>query len=177
MQFSYAHSESMQLEIATVSLWKHTIHEIHLFPHLQTEKAASLENAIQSAIISVIENSCDCTFPASNIVPGQFTCLMTTTQATYRSTISGTVGNNVTQLLATLQDWVASGPVIKLDWLLLHVSPACPIHIASMQDPECSLSEPHAFDNPTLITSDYKVIKCVNACLYRMQGHGICGAY
>ena len=104
---------------------------------------------------------------------------MTTEDVTYRSTISGTIGNNASQLLAILQDWVASGPVIKLNWKLLRVSPGCPTRIASMADPECSLSGPtHTmFDDPTLITSDSKVIKCVNACLYRKQGHGICGAY
>ena len=145
-------------------------------PHLQTEKATSLEKAIQSALISVIENYCECMFPASNIIQGQFTCLMTQTQVTYKSTISGTADNNATQLLAVLQDWVASGPVIKLDWLLLHVSPGCPIHISSMADPECSLSEPQTFDNPTLITSDYGVIQCVNVCLIRTRGRDICGA-
>ena len=139
-------------------------------PHLQTKKATSLENAIQSALISVIENYCECTFPASCIVRGQFTCLMTQMQLTYRSTILGAVNYNATQLLAILQDWVASGPVIKLDWLLLHVSPGCPIHISSMADPECSLSEPQT---STLITSDYGVIQCVNVCLRRTRGHDI----
>ena len=97
-------------------------------------------------------------------------------QATYRSTISGIVGNNATHLLSVLQDWVATGPVIELDLMLLHVSPDCPVHIASKADPECSPSEPLTFDNPTLITSDSEVIQCVNLCLFRTHGRSICGA-
>ena len=144
--------------------------------HVQTEKATALENAIQNAVISIIENYCECTFPPSNIDPGHFTCLITTEQATYRSTISGSIDNNATRLLSVLQDWVASGPVIELDWILLHVSPDCPIHISSKADPECSLSEPLTFANPTLITSDSEVIQCVNVCLVRTRGRSICGA-
>ena len=167
----------IKMILATTFLCNHTPHvELAFLLSLQSEKATSLENTIHSAIISVLGDHCKCMFPPSNIDSGHFTCLTTPMQATYRSTISGIVGNNATHLLSVLQDWVATGPVIELDWMLLHVSPDCPIHIASKADPECSPSEPLTFDNPTLITSDSVVIQCVNVCLLRTRGRSICGA-
>ena len=142
---------------------------------LQPEKIKAVEDDIQITLAEVVINECKCKFALSNILVGQFSCRTTPTQVTYRSTILGTAGYNASYLLDILQGWVESGPTITARQLLLDVSSNCPVRISFLSDSECPVSNSQPLGDPTLITSDPKVIQCVHVCLLRTQGRGICG--
>ena len=40
-------------------------------------------------------------------------------------------------LASYVQEWVATGPVVRLDWLLVRVNKDCPVAIHQLSDPEC----------------------------------------
>ena len=140
---------------------------------IQPEKARRVEEAIQNAIVDTISSQCKCNFPHQLIRKGRFSCRNTTTEATYRSTITGTMSNNASQLVNFIQNWVHIKPTIEVDWYLLDVYNDCPVRISSLTGRECRVTGPNSSDQ-TLITSDPVIIRCVNLCLYRLRGESIC---
>ena len=91
--------------------------------------------------------------------------------ATYRSTLlnTGIPGlTNASTLVSYVQDWVAAGPVVRLDWLLVRVKEDCPVAIHQLSDPECPA--PHSL-RPELVNHINGVM---NTCAVRSLGLKIC---
>ena len=91
--------------------------------------------------------------------------------ATYRSTLLniGIPGlTNASSLVSYVQDWVATGPVVTLDWLLVRINKDCPVAVDQLSDPECPT--PHSLQ-PNLVNT---VSGVVNTCAIQSLGTQIC---
>ena len=91
--------------------------------------------------------------------------------ATYRSTLLniGIPGlTNASSLVSYVQDWVAPGPVVTLDWLLVRINKDCPVAVHQLSDPECPT--PHSLQ-PDLISA---VNGMINTCAVRNLGLNLC---
>ena len=91
--------------------------------------------------------------------------------ATYRSTLlnTGIPGlTNASTLVSYVQDWMAAGPVVRLDWLLVRVNKDCPVAIHQLSDPECPTL--HSLQ-PQLVSHIYGVM---NVCAVNSLGSKIC---
>ena len=60
----------------------------------------------------------------------------------------GTHNFNSTQIIGFIQDWVSTGPLIKINGNPLRVDSSCPTAISSVDDPVCGEK------------------KCLYACMY-----------
>ena len=76
--------------------------------------------------------------------------------------------SNASSLVGYVQDWVNSGPVVKLDWLMAHINQHCPVAIGGLNDPEC---RPPSLLRPELINTINGVM---NTCAVRSLGSQIC---
>ena len=74
-----------------------------------------------------------------DVVDGQgvFTCRTSERYATFRTIINGTREDSAIQAAAALQKWVESGPVVRVEWYLVGISPNCPVSIGSLTEEEC----------------------------------------
>jgi len=102
---------------------------------------------------------------------GVFICQSSPTMATYCSTLLNTSIpglTNASSLVSYVQEWVAAGPVVRLDWLLVRVNKVCPVAIHQLNDPECPA--PHSLQ-PELVNHINSVR---NTCTVRSLGLRIC---
>ncbi len=57
---------------------------------------------------------------------------------TFRTKIDGTVHTTSSRAAAVVQEWVESGPVMRVEWYLVDViGGKCPVVIDSMSEKEC----------------------------------------
>ena len=73
-------------------------------------------------------------FSNSVMMPGVFTCRMYKHMPTYRSGRfnPGLPGPSN----ATIQDWVGSSPVVRLEWFMVDINHNCSVDIELLNDPE-----------------------------------------
>ena len=55
----------------------------------------------------------------------------------YRNALLGTHNFNGTQIVDFIQDWVNTGPLIKIDGNSVRVDSSCPTDISSLDEPVC----------------------------------------
>ena len=75
---------------------------------------------------------------------------------------------NASSLASYVQEWVATGPVVRRDWLLVRVNKDCPVAIHQLSDPECPA--PHSLQ-PEVVNHINSVM---NTCTVRSLGSRIC---
>ena len=92
---------------------------------------------IEHALLDVIERQCKCTFPKNNLMDESFSCDKSPYVTTYRNTISGTHNFNATQLIGFIQNWVSTGPQIKINWFTVRLDSSCPVALQSFEEQEC----------------------------------------
>ena len=80
----------------------------------------------------------------------------------YRNTLLGTLNFNGTQITGFIQDWVNTGPLIKIDRNPVRVDSSCPTAISSLDEPVCG-EEKCLFDN------DPNYMPCVPSILLMMM--------
>ena len=100
-------------------------------------KATIYRNNIEDALEEAIKRRCRCSFSKDNLLIGSFGCDTSPNLTTYRNTLIGTHNFNATQLIGFIQDWVTSGPKIKMDWYTIGVDNSCSVAIASLEEKEC----------------------------------------
>ena len=75
------------------------------------------------------------------LLRGVFSCQCNDV-ATYRFILAN-VGfpddNNTSNLVKSLQNWVKSRPVVRLDWFMVRINPNCPVDIVGLNEVECPL--------------------------------------
>ena len=106
-------------------------------PPLQPEKAANLEKYFQGVVAKAISDRCSCNFAPDFIRAGIFSCRRAPNEVSYRSTIVGTETHNTTELLGLIEDWVSSGPVLRIGWYLADVYTNFPVKLPSLDEMEC----------------------------------------
>ena len=133
---------------------------------------------IHTAIVAAVAKQKVESFESSFLLDGFFRCWHSPTEVTYRSSILGTGDTyNASQLVAFLQDWVDSRPVVRMEEFELQVlGGGCPVALSSLSALECPPSNGGSQlpADPTLITRDPAVIECVNICLFRRGGTVMC---
>ncbi|CAI8015961.1 Scavenger receptor cysteine-rich type 1 protein M130 [Geodia barretti] len=80
-------------------------------------------------------------FSESFIGQGYFLCHDNPNTPTYRSYITTpypvSTNTNSSDLLAIIENWISSAPIMLFDLLLVKINPRCPIGISSLNEPEC----------------------------------------
>ena len=132
-----------------------------------------VERRLQAEIKEVIFKNCSMyrQFNNSVLLHGVFTCQSSPNMATYCSSLlnPGLPGlSNASSLVGYIQDWVSSGPVVRLDWLMVRINQHCPVAIGGLNDPEC---HPPSLLRPELINTINGVM---NTCAVRSLGSQIC---
>ena len=59
----------------------------------------------------------------------------------YRNALLGTHNFNGTMITGFIQDWVGTGPLIKINGNPVRVDSSCPTAISSLEDPVCGEKE------------------------------------
>ena len=140
---------------------------------IQREYAELVERRFQAEIKDAISQNCSMyqQLKKSVLLRGAFTCQSSPNMATYRSSIfnPGFSGlSNASSLVGYIQDWVSSGPVVRLDWLMVRINQHCPVAIGGLNDPECRAP---SLLRPELINTINGVM---NTCAVRSLGAQIC---
>ena len=112
---------------------------------MQFDKLKLVEDAIQKQVAEVLNTACTCDFTPDHINTGEFSCQVSPTQVTYRSTLTGTYSHNSSQLLDLLGVWIDSQPNIRIHSIRLAVDSECPPAIADLSDSECPYSPPASY--------------------------------
>ena len=103
----------------------------------QEGKAATISGNMQQTIYEVIARS-NKDIPLANIDDGVFSCRTSQNYTTFRTTIDGTANTNSSRAAAVIQEWVESGPVVRVEWYLVDViGGKCPVVIDSLSEEEC----------------------------------------
>ena len=103
----------------------------------QEGKAATISGNMRQAIYEVIARS-NKDIPLANIDGGVFSCRTSQNYTTFRTTIDGTANTNSLKAAAVIQEWVESGPVVRVEWYLVDViGGKCPVVIDSLSEEEC----------------------------------------
>ena len=140
----------------------------------QTEKVIEIKMAISRELDRVISTRCNCSVPKDSLKGGRFRCWNTPNEVTYRNKIVSNTANT-SRLVEYIEEWVKTEqPFIPVGDFDLKVYKDCPVHISSMNDPECTSTELPP-DMPSVIaSSDQDVIQCLNVCLVRKRGEALC---
>ena len=84
---------------------------------------------------------------------------------TYRSTlINPFVTTTSANLVEIIQNWVTTRPILKLDGLIVRVSPNCPTCIPTLGADECADEAP----------SNAMIARTLSVCTVRTLGQDIC---
>ncbi|XP_064401722.1 CUB and sushi domain-containing protein 1-like isoform X4 [Halichondria panicea] len=105
--------------------------------HWNEGKAATISGNMRQTIYEVIARS-NKDIPLANIDGGVFSCRTSQNYTTFRTTIDGTANTNSLRAAAVIQEWVESGPVMRVEWYLVDViGGKCPVVIDSLSEEEC----------------------------------------
>ena len=102
-------------------------------------------------MVQKTEQLCQCGLSADRVTEGAFQCFMNSDQqVTFRARIHGTAKANSSQLIAYIEQWVATGTSIAVQRVRIRVE-ACPVAITTFDDPECAQTTPPTSDNTAAI--------------------------
>ena len=125
------------------------------------------------ALVEAIERHTKRHFPVTNLLEGSFSCEESPDLMTYRSAVVGTHNFNGSRIIGFIQDWVSSGPRIKIDRSHVRVDSSCPVALTSLDEPECGLKEvcltsgddPHSFTVCAKKLDNRNVATCFQDCI------------
>ncbi len=103
---------------------------------LQEGMVELMYKTMQSWIVKAIQSQGH-VIPKDNIQPGYFSCYRSTTETTYRTTITGTENLSSVDYADLIREWVESGVMTRVQWYVIKIKKACPVIIASMYEDEC----------------------------------------
>ena len=94
---------------------------------------------------------------------------------TYRNMLLGTHNFNGEQIVGFIQDWVNTGPLIKIGVNYVRVDSSCPVGISSMYESACEQEEVcvyandpiHAMCAQYLTSRNTTVATCIEGCIVR----------
>ncbi len=91
-----------------------------------------------------IEELCYCGFTLQNLMAGEFRCLSQPEKVTYRARFSGTTSTSSSDIIALIEEWVASGDASILVLLVrMSLDSTCrPVAIESFDAHECGGGDP-----------------------------------
>ena len=91
----------------------------------------------------------------------------------YRNALLGTLNFNGTQITGFIQDWVNTGPLIKIHRNPMRVDSSCPTAISLLDEPVCGGKEEKClYDNPKYAMcaqhlANNNIANCFEGCVVR----------
>ena len=103
----------------------------------------SLED-ITSAILEQLTHSCaECGITSDIIDKPSFACYSESpSSVTYRARLEGTSETDSGSLISQIEEWVSGGASIILTGVLIRVDSDCSVAISSLNEGECSTTQP-----------------------------------
>ncbi len=99
-----------------------------------------------------IEKLCTCGFTSQQLTEGEFQCLSQPDEVTYRARLSGTTSRSNADIVADIEEWIASGEAnIKVQGVRRSLDSTClPVAVETFDAQECGMGE---IEGQTNITS------------------------
>ena len=102
-----------------------------------------------NAIVTNVEERCQCGFTQSNITTEGFLCFsVSVNTVTYRGEIHETDSANVFDIIKHIEDWTAGEVLIRVQQVFIKVDGSCRVAIESFNEREC-------LPRGTLTTTDH----------------------
>ena len=135
---------------------------------------------ISTDVQEAINGQCQCQID-TDIIDGSLSCFGLVDSVTYRARLGGTAEQNSTALISLIEDWVATGPVIRINGVLMSVDQNCVVAISDFSDDGCISPASQSDDNVlgilevvgsllggigTILTLIGMIATCV-ACIYK----------
>ena len=107
------------------------------------ELSTSLKLAeITGAVEEELSGSCQCQITTDSIDEESFACSAASPNSvTYRARLSGTSERDSAFLISLIEDWVSTGPTIRVRGMLIWVGEKCSTAISDLSEGVCSNSE------------------------------------
>ena len=94
---------------------------------------------MSTTLASVVEESCECEFPASNFVNGTLLCSnVDSHDLVYRAYIVSTIELSSEQIISYIESWIREAPEIPSGVAIITFDANCTTQINSMLDPICN---------------------------------------
>lgn len=105
----------------------------------QTTTNTTIISFIRNAIVSAINNSCQCNFQEVYITNEHTYCdMLSPTQAIYRAEITRFKTFSPNQLVSIIEQWVQSKPSLRSGSAIVTFNTTnCPVRVTSMNEPIC----------------------------------------
>jgi hypothetical protein len=105
-------------------------------------------NDISTAIISNINQHCQCGLPHEIITNGVFRCFPASPQAvTFRAVLHGGTKASSSELSSYIQRWIRNDVTIPVQSVLINVDSSCMVAISSFDDEECQINSEQPTNN------------------------------
>ena len=112
-----------------------------LIDHLQNYSSFFKLEEVTRTVQEVLSDSCQCDITADSIDEESFTCSEDSSNyVTYRARLSGTSEQDSASLISLIEDWVATGPTIRVQGVLMIVGDRCSATISDLSEGVCSSS-------------------------------------
>ena len=90
----------------------------------------------------------------------------------YRNALLGTHNFNGTQIIGFIQDWVSTGPLIKINGNSVRVDSSCPVVISMLDEPTCGQKEECLCNDPNYAMyakhlNNDNIASCFEGCVAR----------
>ena len=110
-------------------------------------------NDISTAIISNINQHCQCGLSIGNITNGVFRCFPASPQAvTFRAILHGGTKVSSSELSLYIERWIRNDVTIPVQNVLINIDSSCMVAISSFDDGECQVnSEQHTNNSSSAI--------------------------
>ena len=110
-------------------------------------------NDISTAIVSNINQRCQCGLSRENITNGVFRCFPASPQAvTFRAILHGGTKASSSELSSYIEQWIGNDITITIQSILINVDSSCMIAISSFDDGECQIDlEKHTNNSSSAI--------------------------
>ena len=107
---------------------------------MQNEDANAKVEAVSAAIISNINQYCQCGLSHDKITDGVFHCFSSSPQAvTFRAILHGTTKASSSEIISLIKEWISNDITIPVQSVLINVDSRCTPIISSFDDGECQL--------------------------------------
>ena len=108
---------------------------------MQNENANSKVEAVSAAIVSNINQRCQCGLSHKNITDGVFRCFSSSPQAvTFRAILYGTAKASSSEIISLIEEWISIDVTIPVLSVLINIDSRCTATISSFDDGECQLN-------------------------------------
>ena len=103
---------------------------------IQEAEVEQMYKLMYSLVVNVLQSN-GIEISRESVQQGYFSCLRSTTEATYRTTITGSERVSAAECTDLIQQWVESGVTTRVQWYVINFDKKCPVPINSVNDKEC----------------------------------------